>query len=47
MHALECTDCQCQTLQYGQSVKYLGMYIDNNMKRNIHIHHIFKKNLPF
>lgn len=40
MHVRDCSGCQCKNLRYSQSVKYRGMYIDNNLKWNLHVNHI-------
>lgn len=44
-HSFSCSDqnCQCYTIETVNSVKYLGLYIDSNMKWKSHINYLVKK----
>lgn len=37
---LNCRDCTCQPLNYLNSIKHLGVYLDSDMKFQTHVNHI-------
>lgn len=43
LHSSACTRCTCVSLEYADSVKYLGLFFDSSLKWHIHIPYICKK----
>lgn len=43
MHPINCTNCQCQPLEFEKTIKYLGLVFDEHLSWNAHAESVSRK----